>query len=160
MRLLPKHKIFVGPKVIRFGLNLWPPYLFAGIHVQSISRDFRCVEVELRSRFLNSNYVGTHFGGSLYAMIDPFFMLMVMKNLDHRYYVWDQEARIRFVKPGRQTVFAKLEIHQDEIDDIITQCASGEKYIKSFFCHSYSKNGEIVCDIEKKVYIRLKEKYR
>src|SRR5690242_3493320 len=60
-------------------LNLYPPFLGAGIHVRRISEDFRTIDVEMPLRFWNRNYVGTHFGGSLYAMCDPFFMVMLIE---------------------------------------------------------------------------------
>ena len=58
------------PSTLRHGMNLWPPFLFAGIRVCAIDADFRSAEVELRMRPWNRNYVGTHFGGSLFAMAD------------------------------------------------------------------------------------------
>jgi acyl-coenzyme A thioesterase PaaI-like protein len=88
---------------LRRGMNLWPPLLFSGIRIRHISDDFRAVDVELRERFYNKNYVGCHFGGSLFAMTDPFWMMMVMRNLDRSYTVWDKSAEIDFLRPGRGT---------------------------------------------------------
>ena len=76
--------------------NWWPPYRGAGIRVREISPDFRTATVELRMKLLNRNYVGTHFGGSLFAMTDPFFMIMMMKNLGPEYLVWDKQGTVRF----------------------------------------------------------------
>ena len=39
------------------------------------------IDVEMKLRWWNANYVGTHFGGSLFAMTDAFYMLMVMAKL-------------------------------------------------------------------------------
>ena len=61
--------------------NVWPPFRGAGVRVREIAPDFRSVHVELRMGILNRNYVGTHFGGSLFAMTDPFFMIMMMKKV-------------------------------------------------------------------------------
>jgi len=99
---------------LKLGLNLYPPYLGTGIHVAEIAPDLRSLRVVMHLRFYNRNYVGTHFGGSLYAMCDPFFMLMVINNLGPRQlrssrpcgalrreaaqFVWDKEARIRVDK--------------------------------------------------------------
>jgi hypothetical protein len=58
---------------LRRGINLYPPYLGAGVRITRISDDFRDVEVEMPLRFYNRNYFGTHFGGSLYSMCDPFY---------------------------------------------------------------------------------------
>ncbi len=59
-------------RTLRWALNLWPPFLFAGIRVRAIADDFRHARAELRMRPWNRNSVGTHLGGSLFAMTDPF----------------------------------------------------------------------------------------
>jgi hypothetical protein len=82
-------------------MNLWTPFLGAGIRVTRLQPDWKAVDVEMKLRFWNSNYVGTHFGGSLYAMTDPFYMLMLIENLGHDYIVWDKSASVRFRQPGR-----------------------------------------------------------
>ena len=81
----------MSPRLLRWGMNLWPPYLGAGIRVRDIARDWSSATVELRSRVLNRNYVGTHFGGSLFAMTDPFYALLLMHRLGERYLVWAQD---------------------------------------------------------------------
>ena len=50
----------------------------------------------MKLRFWNANDVGTHFGGSLFAMTDAF--------LGSDYVVWDKAASIGYRKPGRGTV--------------------------------------------------------
>ena len=92
------------PRLLRFGMNLWPPYLFSGIRVTDIGDDWRSARVELRRHLWNRNYVGTQFGGSLFAMTDPFWMLLALHALPRDYIVWDKAAEIEFVKPGRSTV--------------------------------------------------------
>ena len=91
-------------------LRLWPPFLGAGIHVTRVADDFLTIEVELRMKFFNRNYVGTHFGGSLYSMCDPWFMVMLIEHLGPDYIVWDKAATIRFKKPGKGTVKATFHI--------------------------------------------------
>jgi hypothetical protein len=83
----------VSARTLRRALNLWPPFLFAGIRVADIGDDFRHARVELRMRPWNRNYVGTHFGGSLFAMTDPFWMLLVMNAIgDDHIVAGDAEA--------------------------------------------------------------------
>jgi hypothetical protein len=82
-------------------LNVWPPFLGAGIRVNRFQPDWKGIEVEMKLRRWNSNYVGTHYGGSLYSMADPFYMLMLIENLGSDYIVWDKSATIRFKKPGK-----------------------------------------------------------
>ena len=96
------------PRHLRLGMNLWPPFLGAGIRVRHIAEDWSEVIVDLRHGLMNRNYVGTHYGGSLFSMTDPFYALMLMHLLGERYLVWDQAASIEFVAPGRGTVTARF----------------------------------------------------
>jgi hypothetical protein len=82
------------PSTLRLGMNLWPPFLFSGVHVAEIAPDWRYARVELRLRPWNRNYVGTHFGGNLFAMTDPFWMLLLMHCLGRDYYVGPEEPLI------------------------------------------------------------------
>jgi acyl-coenzyme A thioesterase PaaI-like protein len=113
--------------LFRHGINLWPPFLFAGIHVTHVSADYRQIEVSLRMRPWNRNYVGTHFGGSLFAMTDPFWMLGLMHNLGRAYYVWDRAGEIEFLKPGRGTVRAVFRIDESMLEEIRSAAADGSK---------------------------------
>lgn len=160
MKFFPKNKMLKTPFSIKTALNIWPSYLFSGIRVKSISANFKSVHVQLRKRFFNLNYVGTHFGGNLYAMVDPFYMLMVMRNLGDKYFVWDIAAKINFIKPGNNTVYCKMEITEEDLKEIESATSTGDKYIKTFSALILSDTNEIVCEVEKRVYIRLKPKYR
>ena len=137
-------------------LNFYPPYWGTGITVKNIAPDFREVVVEMKMRWYNRNYVNTHFGGSLYAMTDPFFMLMIMQILGKDYIVWDKAAHIDFIKPGRGTVTAKFVITEDQIEDIISNTADGEKYLPDFAVDVIDQSGEKVAGVIKTLYIRKK----
>lgn len=93
---------------IRMLMNIWAPFLGAGIRVKRLAPDWKEIDVEMKLHWWNANYVGTHYRGSLYFMTDPFFMLMLIENLGKDYVVWDKSASIRFKKPGRGTVSARL----------------------------------------------------
>jgi len=80
-------------------LNIWPPFLGAGIRVTRLSPDMKAVDVEMKLHFFNRNYVGTHYGGSLYSMTDQFYMLMLMHNLGRDYVVWARQQPFGFVSP-------------------------------------------------------------
>lgn len=68
-------------KILFHLINFYPPFFGAGIRIKKISEDKTTVEVQMKLTFWNRNYVGTQFGGSLYAMTDPFFMLILIENL-------------------------------------------------------------------------------
>ena len=142
---------------LRRGMNLWPPFLFAGIKIAHIGSDFRAVDVELRERFYNRNYVGCHFGGSLFAMTDPFWMMMVMRNLDRSYTVWDKSAEIDFLRPGRGTVFASFRLTDGDLDDIRANTRSeGDVYLRSFPTEILNRDGDPVARVTKTLHIRRK----
>lgn len=141
---------------LRRFMNLWPPFLFSGIHVARISDDFRHVRVELRQRWYNRNYVGTHFGGSLFAMTDPFWMIMVLRRLGRDYLVWDQAADIRFVKPGRGKVAVEFDLDEAVLDEIRAAASGGEKVLRWFEMDVRDEAGDVVARVRKQVYVRRK----
>jgi len=143
-------------KNFKHKLNFYPPYWGTGIFVKKVAPDFREVVVEMKMRWYNRNYVKTHFGGSLYAMTDPFYMLMLMQILGKDYIVWDQAARIEFIKPGRGTVTARFVINEDQIEDIITNTSGGEKYLPDFAVDIVDQQKEKVASVIKTLYIRKK----
>lgn len=137
-------------------LNIYPPYLGAGVRVRHVSPDFREIMVEMPLRFFNRNYVGTHFGGSLYAMVDPFYMLMLIKNLGPDYIVWDKAASIDFVKPGRGTVRAHFRLDEKILEEIREKVKDGGKYLPTFTVHVVDRQGDVVARVEKVLYVRKK----
>jgi acyl-coenzyme A thioesterase PaaI-like protein len=147
-----------GPRGMKALFNLWPPFRGAGVRVREIAADFRSVRVELRMGVLNRNYVGTHFGGSLFAMTDPFFMIMMMKNLGPDYVVWDKEGTVRFLKPARGTVTANFALPLESVEEARAATVSGEKHEPKFRVEIVDAQGVTVADVEKTLYIRRKKK--
>lgn len=142
-------------KLLRF-LRFWPPYLGAGIHVTRIDEDFRTIDVELRMKFYNRNYVGTHYGGSLYSMCDPFFMVMLIENLGPDYIVWDKSAAIRFRRPGKGTVKTTFHLPQQRIDEIRAQADALGKIEPTFQLTVTDADGNVVAEVDKLLYVRKK----
>ena len=143
--------------LVRHFINFWPPFLFAGIRVAHISPDYRSVDIELRQRWFNRNYVGTHFGGSLFAMTDASYMVMLIQNLGREYYVWDQRATIEFVSPGRGTVRAQFRLDEATLQRIREHTASGEKYLPVFNIDIIDANNKLVARVERTLYVRKKK---
>lgn len=146
----------MNANLLRRGMNMWPPFWGAGIRVEEITEDYRRVQVRLKLGLTNRNSMGVHFGGSLFSMTDPFFMIMIQENLGKGYTVWDQAAKIDFLKPGRGTVRAKFELSQAQIDELITLAASGEKVLKDFIVEVIDEAGDVVTRIAKTIYVRKK----
>ncbi len=137
-------------------LNIWPPFLFSGITILEISKDFRHAKVRLKKKVLTSNYVGTLFGGSLFAMTDPFYMVMILKNLGKDYIVWDKRSEIEYVSPGKSTVFAEFHLWDAELDEIKVEVAASGKYLKWFEVEIKTADGTVVAIVKKQIYVRKK----
>ena len=140
----------------RLLMNVYPPYIGAGISVKRVAPDFREIVVRMRLRWYNRNYVRTHFGGSLYAMVDPFYMLMLIQLLGKAYIVWDRAARIEFLKPGRGTVTAVFRIDDRQLAEIVARTANGEKFLPEYAVDVIDEAGEKVAHVTKTLYIRKK----
>lgn len=135
-------------------INFYPPLLGAGIHSTYIDDLTICVELKLTA--LNRNVVGVHFGGSLYAMCDPWFMLILMRALGPDYIVWDKAASIQFLKPGKGTVKAEFHISQERVDEIRRAADEGQKIEPTFSVDVVDTQGQVIAHVEKLLYVRKK----
>lgn len=155
-QLLRKSTNKVSPNILRRAANLWAPFFGAGIDIVHISPDYRLVRVELKYRWYNKNYVGTHFGGSMYAMTDPFYMMMFIHNLGKDYIVWDKGAKIDFKKPGRSTLTVTFTLDENQIQEVKRIADSQKKYIFDIPVEVFNEDGEVVASVLKTLYVRKK----
>lgn len=143
---------------LRWTINLWPPNLAAGIRVLRIDPDYRRVRVRLKRYFFNRNYVGTHFGGSLFAMTDPWWMIMMLRNLGPDYIVWDKAASIEFVKAVREPVYADFVLDATTIDEVRATAEREGKALHWFHVDVKTAEGTLVAQVRKQVYVRRKRR--
>ncbi|MEO8502492.1 MAG: DUF4442 domain-containing protein [Acidobacteriota bacterium] len=136
-------------------LGLYPPFLGAGISARRVPNGW---ESNLRLSLLNRNYFGTHFGGSLYAMCDPFFALILAERLGPGYVVWDKAATIRFLRPGRGRVTARFEIEPERVDAIRRQVERDGKCEPAFDARVLDQAGLVVAEVDKLLYVRLRDR--
>jgi acyl-coenzyme A thioesterase PaaI-like protein len=148
------------PGRLRRWINLWPPFLGAGIRIKHIAPDMKSVDLEMKLRFWNANYVGTHFGGSLFAITDAFYMLMLMANLGPDYIVWDKAATIRYRKPGKGTVRVDFRLSDAQIDDIREKLKTLPKYEPVFLVEVKDEAGTVIAEVDKVLHIRKKQESR
>ncbi|SER14868.1 DUF4442 domain-containing protein [Lentzea albida] len=141
---------------LRFGMNLWPPFLFAGIRVEEISADYRYARVRMRLRPWNRNFFGTHFGGSLFAMTDPFWVLLLFNQLKGEHVVWDQAGEIEFVAPGRGTVRAEFRLTDEHVEQVLERTRGTEKALIWFDTDVVGQDGAVIARVKKQVYARRK----
>lgn len=142
-----------APKLIRF-MRLYPPFLGAGIRVTDVSEDFRSVSVEMPLTPLNRNYLGTQFGGSLYSMCDPFFMIMLHRIFAPECVVWDKGASIRFVKPGRGRVRATFVVDDAAVAKIRGDIAATGRSSPEFDVDIVDDSGELIAKVHKIVSVK------
>ncbi len=134
-------------------LNLFAPYLGAGVTVRREGDGFVS---SMNLTPLNTNYVGTHFGGSLYSMCDPFFMFILMEKLGPNYIVWDRTASIEFIRPGTGRVSARFFIPDDEVQAIREIVAREKKTDRNFEAEVQDESGALVARMTKGLYVRRK----
>ena len=133
--------------------NFFPAYRGTGGRVMYIADDFHEVCVKLPLNWRTRNYVGTIYGGSIYASIDPIYMLMLIHILGPEYVVWDKAAKIRFKKPGKETLYVDFHLSAEEIGEI-KQLAETERSVDRIYnLQLKDKNGVPHAFIEKTIYI-------
>jgi acyl-coenzyme A thioesterase PaaI-like protein len=145
----------VSPRRLRRAMNLWPPFAFAGIRVLRLAPDWSEARVALRLRRWNRNYVGTQFGGALFAMTGPFWMLLMMNRLGRDYIVWDRAAEIRFVSPGRGDVFARFALDDERVEKVRAAAEAG-RVLEWFEVDVVTLDGTVVATVRKQLYVRRK----
>ena len=146
----------VTPRLLRLMLNLYPPYLGAGVRLNYISEDWRELRVSMSLRWFNKNAVGTHFGGSLYSMVDPHLMLLLIQLLGKGYWVWDKSANIEFIKACDQKVTSKIRITSDDLEEIKRHTNNGDRYLHEFIIEIRDEESNLVAVVKKILYVRKK----
>jgi acyl-coenzyme A thioesterase PaaI-like protein len=146
--------IALSPAKLRHLMNVWPPFIGMKIHVEKISPDWRHVRIRMKLGLLNRNFVGTHFGGALFSMVDPFCMIPMMQLLGKDYLVWDKAGRIEFVAPGRGTVYADIRVSDEQLSEARARTADGGKFEPTYPIDIVDAKGELIARVEKTLYIR------
>ncbi|MDK2791661.1 MAG: hypothetical protein PWQ25_524 [Deferribacteres bacterium] len=148
--------MYVSPKMMKFLLNIYPPYLGAGIKIEYIKDNWKELKVSMVLRWYNRNAVGTHFGGSLYSMTDPHIMLLLMNILGKDYIIWDKSAEIDFIKATKQKVFCTISISDEIIEEIKQQTEKNAKFLPEFILDIVDSEGNLIAKVKKVLYIRRK----
>lgn len=145
------------PGRLKFLLNIYPPYLGAGVRVTHVDPAWREIRVSMKLRWYNRNAVGSHFGGSLYSMVDPHLMLLLMQALGSDYVVWDKAASIEFRKPGWGRVHAVIRITEADLESIRRETVGGRPYRPAFDVEIRDEEGEVVAAVRKVLHIRRRD---
>ena len=138
-------------------IGWWPPLLGTGIKVTRLDKDLRAIDVEMPLRPWNRNYVGVQFGGSLFAMTDPFYMIMLTTNLGKEYVVWDKAASIRYKRPGTGRVKAEFRLTEDRLKEIRSALEIDGRYDARFLVEVKDAEGKVVAEVERVIYCATKD---
>lgn len=137
------------PMVSKFMINRYSPYRGAGIEIDQIDLANYYIRVKMPLTRKNQNIVGTHFGGSLYSMVDPFYMLILMHHLGSKYIVWDKAATINFLAPGRSTVYADIRLDANEINHVKELAENYAPVIRNYVVNIFDESGLRIAEVHK-----------
>ncbi len=156
-RGLSLHTLMHSSTFIRLWLLRYPPYVGAGIRTTHVDLDGCLIRVEMGLTALNKNAVGTQFGGSLYSMVDPHYMVILLHHLGDDHVVWDQAAHIRFIAPGRGRVWAEVRLTLDEVEEIRRLAADHVPVHRTYTVQIKDEAGKVIAEVGKVLYIRRKK---
>lgn len=145
------------PKQFATFLNFYPPYIGAGVKINYITSDWREMKVSMQVRWYNRNYFGTHFGGSLYSMVDPHIVLLLSQILGRDYIIWDKASDIDFIKATKKAVHAIFTITDAQIADIKQNTEKGDKYLPQYKVDIVDEDKNLIARVNKTIYVRLKK---
>ena len=152
--------LFGNAAFVRLALNAWPPFWGAGIKIETLSDDFRFCRVTLKRRWWNANANGTQTGGSMFAMTDPIYPLMLMGHFKNRYYVWDKAGSINYVKPGKGELMAEFKLTDSMLASIEAATRCGSKHFPEFDVAVQDSGGDLVAQVKRTLYVRAKPEHR
>lgn len=144
-------------RLSRWGFNFFPAYRGTGARIDYIAADWREVRIRLPLSWRTRNYVGTIFGGSMFGSVDPILMVMLIHLLGPDYTVWDREASIRYLKPGRATLYARFELPEALTEAIRAEVDRLRKVDRTFTIDLTDRAGVVHASISKTLYIRRKK---
>lgn len=144
-------------RTLRWKFNWFPAYRGTGARVTFIAADFTEIRIALPLSWRTRNYVGTIFGGSMFAAVDPMYMIMLIRMLGSSYVVWDKAGSIRFIKPGRDTLYATFSLDREELEAIRAAVDEGGRLEREFAIDLVNADGEVHARATKLISIRKKE---
>lgn len=148
----------ITPRRLAIGMSLWAPNLFSGIRVRRFSHDWTHATVELHVNVITRNFVKTAFGGSMSAMTDPYYFMLVMHQLGRDYVVWDTRGEIELIKPGRGVLTAEFHVSPAKAAELRERAKGGAKVLEWFDTVITDREGDVVARVRREVYIREKRR--
>jgi hypothetical protein len=142
---------------IRALLNRLPSYRRAGGKIIFISDDLTVARVRVKHNWLTYGQKGAIFGGSLYASIDPCYVIMLQWRLGRRYAVWDKSAAIEFKKAARSTLYADIVCSDDDLVALRAEADSAGRAERTFHIDLVDAGGVVHASCTKTLVIKQRE---
>lgn len=146
--------------LFRMGINNYPMFWGTGGKTLYIKSDWSHVTVGLKLGIMTRNYVGTIFGGSMFSAMDPFHIIMLMHLVGKDFIVWDKAAKVEFKKPGKKALKMDIKYDPNEVENIRQQAQTQGKYIFTKSADWIDADGDVVCTVEKTLYVATKEYFK
>jgi len=158
-KLKTQHKQGAKAIIRKTVFNLFPSYRRSGGRVCFISDNWKEVHIKLRYSWKTRNYVGSVFGGSIYAALDPIYMVQLICILGKNYVVWDKDATVKFIKPIKKTVYARFLISEELLQEIKEKIEKEQKGNFVLQTQFEDAEGTVYALVEKTIYIADKYFY-
>ena len=149
--------MIVSERVLKWAMCLYPPLLFQRIWVKKFHPGFRGVDVKISNSFLNRNYNGSIFGGTIYAATDPFHAILfdqLMQRKGYKVRVWLKSGSIQYLKPGLTSLHFTIKITDEMIAEAEQTIKANKKFVKTYPIELFNKNGELCATALNEVYLR------
>jgi hypothetical protein len=151
--------MIVSERTLKWALCLYPPLLFQRIWVKRFHPNFKGVDVKISNSFLNRNYNGSIFGGTIYAATDPFYALLfdqLMQRSGFKVRCWLKSASIQYLKPGLSDLYFTITVTDDMIAEAEASLLTNGKFVKSYPMELFNKKGELCATVMNEIYLRTK----
>lgn len=144
----------LATRLKRWGFNLFPAFRGTGAWLTYLDDEWSEVRLRLPLSWRTRNYVGTIFGGSMYGAVDPIYMIMLIHRLGDGYEVWDRAARIRFLRPAREELYARFELPDRELAAIRAAVEEADRTDRDYEVELTAADGTVHARVEKTVHVR------
>jgi hypothetical protein len=144
----------IQTRIKRWIYNFYPVYRRTGARIIYIDDSWQKIRISIPLRIWTRNYYGTISGISMFGGVDPIYMVMLIKLLGPDYVVWDKEAAIRFIKPGRNKLVAEFKINDDELNHIRQTLEAGLSVTRTYHVDLVDAQGTVCASVDKVIHIK------
>ncbi|MDF1548153.1 MAG: DUF4442 domain-containing protein [Bacteroidales bacterium] len=141
-------------KIIRYDrlLEWYPLFFFIGARIR-FSKDYRKISLGIPLRWYLKNNNGVLFGGVMCLLSDPFPALVFEKIIPGTS-AWNRTFSIDYLLPAKTRIEAKIEITEQDIDELKHQLNEKGKAQKTFEYYFIDKHDRQIAKVSNTIYLR------